>query len=155
MYIAMSLTALTGAAFFFIAIFQCSPIDYWWKQIYTDVKGHCITIHAIMNITYAYSAVSILTDFTFALLPIHIVMGLQMDLKTKLVLVPIFAMATVASVACAIRIGYLPKFTEGDFLCEYPGSYTMQTPADRHKGTLRTLSSGPRLSRDSRLPPGT
>jgi hypothetical protein len=74
-----------------------------------------------MNITYAYSAVPILTDFTFALLPIHIVMGLQVDTKTKLVLVPIFAMDTIASVACAIRIAYLPKFLEGDFLFKSVG----------------------------------
>ncbi|KIW06450.1 uncharacterized protein PV09_02894 [Verruconis gallopava] len=116
MYVAMFLTALTGVAFFFIAILQCNPVNYWWKQIYPDVKGHCITIHAIMNITYAYSAVSILTDFTFAFLPIHIVMGLQMDRKSKLMLVPIFALATLASIACAIRLAYLPKFAKGDFL---------------------------------------
>lgn len=118
MYTAMFLTALTGVAFFFIAIFQCSPVNYWWKQVNPAVKGHCINIRAISNVTYAYSAVSILTDFIFAFLPIHIVMGLHMDTRTKLALVPIFAMATLASIACVIRLAYIPKFTAVDFLCE-------------------------------------
>lgn len=115
----MTLTAIAGIAFFFITIFQCSPVDYWWRQIYPNVHGHCITIHVVMNITYAYSAIAILTDFTFALLPIHIVMGLQMDRRTKMSLIPIFAVATIASIACAIRLGYIPKFLQGDFLCKY------------------------------------
>ena len=114
----MFLTTLTGIAFFFIAIFQCSPVNYWWKQVNPNVHGSCINIRAISNVTYAYSAASILTDFVFALLPIHIVMGLQMDTKTKLALVPIFAMATLASIACVIRLAYIPKFTEVDFLCK-------------------------------------
>ena len=112
----MFLTALTGIAFFFVAIFQCSPVNYWWKQVNPDISGSCINIKAISNVTYAYSAASILTDFIFALLPIHIVMGLQMDTKTKLALVPIFAMATLASIACVIRLAYVPKFTAVDFL---------------------------------------
>ena len=122
MYTAMFITAMTGVAFFFVTILQCTPVNYWWKQVDPTVKGSCINIKAISNVSYAYSAASILTDFIFTFLPIHIVMSLQMDLKTKLALVPIFAMATLASIACVIRIAYLPKFTAVDFLCEYFGA---------------------------------
>jgi hypothetical protein len=117
MYFAMGLTLIPSIAFFFVTIFQCSPVDYFWKQGDPAVQGSCINMGAISSVSYAYSAASIFTDLIFVLLPIHIVMGLQMDLKTKLALVPIFAMAMIASIACIIRLAYLPKFSEGDFLC--------------------------------------
>lgn len=110
LWTAMGVTVAIGTVFFFVTIFQCRPVRYFWLQAQFPGKGHCLNIDAIINITYVYSAITIVTDFTFALLPVHIVWQLQVDTKTKVVLVPVFAVACIASIACVVRLKYIPKF---------------------------------------------
>lgn len=93
-WIATALTVVCGIAFFFIAMLQCKPVEYFWtRALPTEPAGKCIDIDVIIIITYTYSAISIVTDFTFSILPIFMIWQLQMDLKTKLALIPILSMA--------------------------------------------------------------
>lgn len=95
-YIAWGLTVLCGIAFFFIAMFQCKPISFFWTRIVDPASGgFCVSIDTIVYVTYTYSAFSIITDFTFTLLPIWMVWHLQISLRTKFALLPILSMAAV------------------------------------------------------------
>ncbi|KAH6657221.1 hypothetical protein BKA67DRAFT_182988 [Truncatella angustata] len=89
-YIALGLSIFCGLAFFCIALFQCLPIEYFWTR---TGSGYCMAVDVIINIVYAYSAMSIITDSTFTILPVWLVWHLQMDKKTKLALIPILSMA--------------------------------------------------------------
>lgn len=74
-------------------MFQCQPISYAWNKI--SETGTCIDVNTIIDIMYAHGALTLFTDFAFTLLPAWLVYNLQMNLKTKLVLVLILSMACV------------------------------------------------------------
>lgn len=92
-YIAMGLTVLTGLVFFFTTLLQCSPISFFWNKSLEN--GWCISVDVIIGLTFFYSVVSVICDFTFAILPMFLVWGLNMSLRTRLVLIPILGMGCV------------------------------------------------------------
>lgn len=92
-YGVMIITVLTGIVFFFITLFQCWPVEFFWDK--NIPGGTCIDINAIINVTYVYSAFSVICDFTFALLPLFLIWRLNMKTSVKVGLVPIMAMACV------------------------------------------------------------
>jgi hypothetical protein len=46
--------------------------------------GKCLPSAVVVNSFYGYSALSCVTDWTFSIVPIFIVHGLQMDRKKKI-----------------------------------------------------------------------
>lgn len=112
-YGAMVITGITCTVFFFVVIFQCSPVSFFWNK---HQDGTCVNIEVIIGLAYLYSACSVITDFTFALLPAWIIMGLQLHKRTKFALIPLMAMGCVASAAVVVRFAYLPRFRDPDFL---------------------------------------
>lgn len=90
-YVAMGLTVLTGLVFFFVTLLQCSPINFFWDKSIKD--GSCVAIDVIIGLTFLYSAISVICDFTFAILPIFLIWGLNMSVRTRLLLTPILGMA--------------------------------------------------------------
>ncbi|KAF4446994.1 hypothetical protein F53441_9420 [Fusarium austroafricanum] len=113
LYGVMAITVCTGVVFFFVTIFQCSPISYFWN---TDQPGKCVPPEVIMALTYLYSVFSVISDFTCAILPMFLVFQLNMGKKTKLALIPIMAMACVASAAVVVRFPFVKDFKNPDFL---------------------------------------
>ncbi|KAK8106677.1 hypothetical protein PG999_010036 [Apiospora kogelbergensis] len=112
-YVVLFLSVITGIVFFFVTLLQCQPLYYFWVK---DGEGTCISPSIIAALTYLYSAFSVLCDFTFALLPLHMITGLQMRKSIKLSLIPILGMACVASVAVVVRFVFVHTFEEPDFL---------------------------------------
>ncbi|KAL6809507.1 hypothetical protein V8C40DRAFT_259173 [Trichoderma camerunense] len=109
----MLVTVVTGIVFFFVTMLQCAPVSYFWDK---TGNGSCINIDVIIILTYIYSACSVICDFTFALLPIVLIMQLQMNSRTKIALIPIMLMACVASAAVVVRFPYVKDFKNIDFL---------------------------------------
>lgn len=91
-YAAMTVSTVSGGLFFFAALFQCWPVSFVWDKAQPG-GGRCFGINVIIALTYTFSAFSILTDFTFTLLPFFLVARLMMDPKTKAALVLILSMA--------------------------------------------------------------
>lgn len=91
-YGVMAITVLTGIVFFFVTVFQCKPVYYFWDRSH---EGTCIPMEVIIALTYLYSACSVVCDFTFALLPLALIWKLNMNKKSKIALIPIMAMACV------------------------------------------------------------
>jgi hypothetical protein len=89
-YFAMMISVVAGLAFFFVTLFQCHPISYFWNTYSQD--GTCVNIEIIIALGYLYSCFSIISDFTFAILPAFLVMGLQLKTRTKIALIPLLAM---------------------------------------------------------------
>ncbi|KAH6695630.1 hypothetical protein F5X68DRAFT_219990 [Plectosphaerella plurivora] len=110
---ALAFSVVTTLAFFFVCMLQCKPISYFWTR---SGNGSCFDIKVVMSLTYTFSSFSLLTDAIFTILPIFCVWGLNMSLRNKLLLIPIFFMGTVASSAVAVRFAYVKTFTDPDFL---------------------------------------
>ncbi|OJJ08371.1 hypothetical protein ASPVEDRAFT_143970 [Aspergillus versicolor CBS 583.65] len=114
----MALTVLTGLLFMFIMLLQCKPLEYFWTRTAMDpnIKGTCISIEIVITMTYVYSAIAALTDFTVGILPIFIVRKLHMRKNTKFAVVGILGMACIASSAVIVRIPFVKTFRDPDFL---------------------------------------
>lgn len=93
-YGAMVVTVVTCTVFFFVTIFQCSPVNYFWMKNQTS-DGSCVSMDVIIALAYLYSVCAVFTDFTFALLPAWIIVGLQLNKRTKIALIPLMAMGCV------------------------------------------------------------
>jgi hypothetical protein len=78
---------------FFLA-FQCTPAKHFWTQ-YEGGKGSCIKGSSVADASYAHSAISALTDWTFGILPVFFVWKLKMNPRTKI------------SVALILGLGFL------------------------------------------------
>jgi hypothetical protein len=94
LYIVLAVSTIMSTYFFFLFVFQCWPVAYFWGQ-YTGMEGHCIDTSIILKTTYAYSAVTCWSDWTFSILPVFIVRKLNMNPRTKLSVILILALSAM------------------------------------------------------------
>ncbi|CCT66610.1 related to integral membrane protein PTH11 [Fusarium fujikuroi] len=112
-YLAMFSTALSCGIFFFVTLFQCHPISYFWNK---DQDGKCIDPGVVIGLAALYSVFAVGSDLVFALLPGWIVWNLQLHKRTKYSLIPLLAMGCIASAAVIARFPYLHLLGDPDFL---------------------------------------
>ncbi|KAF2174993.1 hypothetical protein K469DRAFT_612360 [Zopfia rhizophila CBS 207.26] len=113
LYAAMFISVVAGVVFFFVTLFQCKPISYFWNK---TQSGKCINIDIIIGLACLYSTFSIISDFTFAILPVFLVWNLQLNRRAKIALIPLLTMGCIASSAVVARVPYLKNFSDPDFL---------------------------------------
>ncbi|KAK4222007.1 hypothetical protein QBC38DRAFT_107047 [Podospora fimiseda] len=113
-YSMMIITVISCMAFFFVSAFQCWPVQYFWDK--HTRSGVCINSDIVIGLAYMFSACSIISDFTFALLPAWIVSHLNMKPKTKAALIVLMGLGCFASAAVVIRIPYMKHLGSDDFL---------------------------------------
>lgn len=106
-YGVMMITVCTGIVFFFVTLFQCNPISFFWNR---DQPGKCVDVEVIIALTYLYSVFSVISDFTCAILPIFLVWKLNMGRKTKLALIPVMAMACVLVLPPQYNVRQLTRY---------------------------------------------
>jgi hypothetical protein len=150
LYTVMALTVIAGLVFMFLMLLQCRPLEFFWTRLYNaptiahlddpnlPVKGSCIDMSIIVNMTYVYSAFAALCDFTVGLLPIFLVHNLHMKRQTKIAVMAILSMACMyvlsgfpylfifankrfysASSAVIVRVPFVKSFYDPDFLCMF------------------------------------
>lgn len=92
-------TELFSIAFFFLFIFQCQPSKYFWTR-YTGGSGHCIDPMITVNFVYAYSALTCVGDWVFAIIPWALVWDLQMPRTQKMFVGAVLTMGAVYVSVC-------------------------------------------------------
>jgi hypothetical protein len=85
---------LYSTAFFFLFVFQCQPSSYFWTQ-YTGGTGSCMSPEITVNSAYAYSAITCLGDWIFAVLPWRLVWHLQMPQRQKVMIALILSLGAM------------------------------------------------------------
>lgn len=90
----MAVSAVVGAAYTILVIFQCKPISYWW-DLNPDHNGTCLSAALVMYFTYVVSVLNSFADWTFGILPIFIVKDLQMKRRVKAVVASVIALAAM------------------------------------------------------------
>lgn len=159
-YAAMFVSIVAGGTFFFVTLFQCNPVTFFWNKAQ---DGTCINDDIIIGLGFLYSGFAIITDFTFALLPAFLIAGLQLRRRTKIALIPLLAMGCMyvwnsaprdqtdeccsASLAVVARLPFVPRLKSKDFLCKSQYMLTPQHVIDSFQGILSTSPSGPLSSR--------
>ncbi|KAM3076819.1 hypothetical protein ACMFMG_003713 [Clarireedia jacksonii] len=111
-------TEVYGVYFFFVFVLQCQPVSYFWNRYYQDGReGKCLLGDLVTHSFLGYAAISCWTDWTFSILPMFLVWGLQMNFRTKLSVVCVLAAGVLASSATIVRFPYLHTLNDvNDFL---------------------------------------
>ena len=86
-------TLIFGTGYFFLALFQCTPISQFWTV--SPDSPRCINSKILTITTYAASGVIAFADWTFGILPIFIVWDLKMARKAKFMVAGILAFAAM------------------------------------------------------------
>lgn len=95
LYVVMSSTCVSSAIFFFVFIFQCSPVSFFWRQSQGDTEGKCLAPIILVIGTYIYSAISVFCDWSMAILPWILVHGIQMSFRDKVGVVFVLGMGSM------------------------------------------------------------
>lgn len=94
-HLALFLTVVSCLSFFFACAFQCWPVSHFWNKHTPGAQGSCVNDTVVIALAYLFSAINIITDLTFALLPAWIVSNLNMKLRTKLALMILMGLGVV------------------------------------------------------------
>jgi hypothetical protein len=100
--------------YFMQSIFQCFPVDHYWNRVNPAHHGSCHNPSFTADSTFAQSAVSIVTDFTFVILPVLIVRRLQMSRHKRMSLSFVLGLGAISSVAVVVRIPYVVNLASTD-----------------------------------------
>ncbi|EKG12445.1 hypothetical protein MPH_10401 [Macrophomina phaseolina MS6] len=103
-YVVMVLIALTSIFFFFFLIFLCgNPKDYLIRYVYDQ----CAPRHVQTALAYLSAALGAAADWTYALIPVQIVVQANMDLRSKLSVLFILSLGTAGCVCSTVRLKYI------------------------------------------------
>ncbi|KAJ4343411.1 hypothetical protein N0V95_006673 [Ascochyta clinopodiicola] len=106
---------LIGVVYFFLSLFQCTPVDFFWTRL-QGAQGECISMDVIIGMTYLYGAVAAATDIAFGVLLGLLLWKLNVERRTKVLIAPLLGLACIASYAALVRMPYISKFRSADFL---------------------------------------
>ena len=78
---------------FFVVVFQCSPVDYFWKQPFpSEPRGTCMDGHVIFVVSVIHSAISASCDWVLGVLPIFMLWKVRLNKRTKFTLSMLLSM---------------------------------------------------------------
>ncbi|KAF1960140.1 hypothetical protein CC80DRAFT_438682 [Byssothecium circinans] len=93
-----------------VYIARCKPLAAAWNP----AKGKCGSPSILTNVTYFFSAVCIVTDWTCAILPVFVIWGIQLSRNAKIYVGVILALGVLASIATIVRMRYLLAYQDPD-----------------------------------------
>jgi len=115
LYLLQAISTIMAIIGVLASLLYCHPVRAYWNPL----LGTCGNFMTVVNIGYAWTAVAIATDIGFAVVPIFIVHGLQMNPRTKLTVTIILGFGIVACIATIVRAPYLQYYlVPSDRLCE-------------------------------------
>ncbi|KAH0370174.1 hypothetical protein KCU65_g2807, partial [Aureobasidium melanogenum] len=116
---------------FLTTLFSCFPVSDAWN----GRKGNCISLETFRGLAMAYSILGMLTDAFLALIPIPIISGMQLNIRTKICLFLAFGMGLAAVICGAIKTYHLwTYFEDRDRL--YHNSYFVWGALEVYVGTV-------------------
>ncbi|KAK4658858.1 hypothetical protein QC762_105250 [Podospora pseudocomata] len=100
-------TSLYGLTFFLLAIFQCSPIEDWYKWDGTGT-GKCLNKDAIQ---WSCAIISIVLDVWMIGIPLWSMRIVKLHWKKKVGVGAMFAVGLLVTIVCCIRLRYIADIT--------------------------------------------
>jgi fucose permease len=102
-WLTLAVVNIGGAAFTFLAIFQCRPIPAAYR--YPVAEGARCT--DIVTLYLSSAPVNIITDIAILLLPMPILTAMRLPKKQKIILVATFSAGAFVAVVDVVRLAYL------------------------------------------------
>ncbi|KAM0287677.1 hypothetical protein ACHAQH_000206 [Verticillium albo-atrum] len=105
-WINLAVVSVVSIAFFFLLVFQCSPVHFFWRQLY-GMQGSCINRNIVPYATIFHSVISALSDWCLGLLPIALLWNVDINRRTKVIIAILLSMGMVAGIALIVRIPFV------------------------------------------------
>ncbi|KAG5929928.1 hypothetical protein E4U60_007241 [Claviceps pazoutovae] len=110
--IVLVIITLWSIGLFIWNLLQCTPIEKQWDFRITD--GQCADAGEVLTAAYCLSAMTIVTDWFFALIPIPMLWGIKMSTQAKTTVIFILGIGIFASIATLIRFRFLTSIERTD-----------------------------------------
>jgi len=81
-YVDMGFIWVISIVYFFIMVFQCYPVSYFWMRILGE-QGKCLNPAVVPAATIVHSATSAVSDWILGLLPIAMLWNVKLNKRTK------------------------------------------------------------------------
>ncbi|PHH52524.1 hypothetical protein CFIMG_002924RAa [Ceratocystis fimbriata CBS 114723] len=104
-WISLIVVTIWSVVILFFNILQCNPIQSQWDITIEHRK--CIDSNQVVNAAYSVSAMTIVTDWLYAILPVPMLWDVKMNTQTKVTVILVLGLGVFASVATIIRFQYL------------------------------------------------
>ncbi|KAG9249508.1 uncharacterized protein F5Z01DRAFT_697825 [Emericellopsis atlantica] len=104
-----AVTCIWGATFIFVAVFQCRPIDHFWKHWDGMHQGSCVDANAV---AWASAATNIALDLWLLAVPLWQLRTLQLHRKKKIGVGLMFCVGIFVTVVSALRLQSLVTFAK-------------------------------------------
>ncbi|KAF2125177.1 hypothetical protein P153DRAFT_349541 [Dothidotthia symphoricarpi CBS 119687] len=129
--LAVTLVVMGGTGMYLF--FQCMPIEKNW---HTAVPGTCQDRSIQTVLSYAVAAVSISTDWVFAILPIFLLWNIQLDPRVKASVVGLLGLGIFASIAPIVRLKFLIGMNDQSRFLQNLSSILAWATAEMNVGML-------------------
>ncbi|KAL7945045.1 GPCR, PTH11-type [Trichoderma barbatum] len=100
-------TTLYGLAFTLLALFQCTPVKFYWEKWDGEHKGTCLDINSI---AWTNAAISIAIDIWVLVIPLWQLKTLNLDWRRKLGVGVMFCLGAFVTVVSILRLKSLIQF---------------------------------------------
>ncbi|KAK7979840.1 hypothetical protein PG989_012297 [Apiospora arundinis] len=100
---------LFGLSFSLVAVFQCSPIPFYWEKWDGLHQGTCFNINAM---GWSNAAISIALDIWMLAIPLWQLRSLKLHWKKKIGVAAMFSVGTFVTIVSILRLQSLVHFAE-------------------------------------------
>ncbi|KAJ4311015.1 hypothetical protein N0V84_010671 [Fusarium piperis] len=111
-WISLAVITIWSIVIFFWNMFQCSPVEKQWDFRITG--GQCVSADQIVSAAYAISAMTIISDWLYAILPIPMLWTVKMTKTAKATVIVILGLGIFASIATLVRLRFLADLADTD-----------------------------------------
>lgn len=94
-YIMMGVPQVLSVALFLTVLLQCRPLSLFWRRTQGVSDGQCLNPLVLAIGALIYSIVCVICDMILVVLPWFIVRKMQIDLRTKMMVVFVLALGSV------------------------------------------------------------
>ncbi|KAK9419724.1 hypothetical protein SUNI508_07210 [Seiridium unicorne] len=108
LYAIMGMAAIAAIIFIVAIANLCHPITTLWGETTTGTCDNSLN----SNVSFFFSAVSIVTDWSLAILPGILLWRIQMKGRVKLSVAVMLGLAAFASCATIVRLGFLTLYND-------------------------------------------
>ncbi|KAF6815821.1 integral membrane family protein [Colletotrichum sojae] len=109
-HVSLAIVTVWSTVIFFWNIFQCAPVEAQWD--YTIANSKCVSPDAVVAAAYSISAMTIVSDWLYALLPIPMIWNVKMTMQAKATVIVILGLGIFASIATLIRLKFLADLSD-------------------------------------------
>ncbi|KAF4982842.1 hypothetical protein FZEAL_1634 [Fusarium zealandicum] len=100
----VTVNAIYGVAFVCLAVFQCSPVSFFWTRWDGTGEGNCTNVNAI---GWANAAISIALDIWMLAIPMWYLRNLKMHWKKKIGVAAMFTVGTFVTIVSIVRLQFI------------------------------------------------